>query len=107
MLYCSLFPISIYSISANRYLPKFTSMYSPISFEKAFAMASGRCVAYIAHKLGTKRVKTAALGFAKKYEDRISYLYLKNGKDNFDFPRGSAIHTPGNSDISVILISFQ
>mmetsp|Transcript_20452 Transcript_20452/g.42912 ORF Transcript_20452/g.42912 Transcript_20452/m.42912 type:complete len:1082 (-) Transcript_20452:914-4159(-) len=61
----------------------------------AFAMASGRCVAYIAHKLGARSVKTAALGFAKKYEGRISSLYLKNGKDNFDFPRGSAIHTPG------------
>lgn len=67
-------------------------------------MASGRCVAYIAHKLGARSVKTAALGFAKKYEGRISSLYLKNGKDNFDFPRGSAIHTPGNSQTNFVLV---
>ena len=61
----------------------------------AFAMASGRCVAYIARKLGDKKEELKGIRVATKYKKKISYLYLKNGKDNFDFPLGSARHTPG------------
>jgi len=61
----------------------------------AFYMASGRCVAYIARKVGLSAVEERGMALARKIQERIAHLYLKNGKDNFDFPRGSASHTPG------------
>eukprot|EP00804_Cyclotella_cryptica_P001694 CCRYP_009074-RA/>CCRYP_009074-RA protein AED:0.22 eAED:0.22 QI:0/0/0/1/1/1/8/0/796 len=60
-----------------------------------FYMASGHCVAYMAHVLENKDDEVKGLSVAKKIRDRISYLYLKNGKDNFDFPGGSEENTPG------------
>mmetsp|Transcript_584 Transcript_584/g.1146 ORF Transcript_584/g.1146 Transcript_584/m.1146 type:complete len:1344 (+) Transcript_584:204-4235(+) len=61
----------------------------------AFYMAAGRCVAYIARKVGMKDVEEKGMAVAKKIQNRISDLYLKNGKDDFDFPKGGAVHTPG------------
>ena len=61
----------------------------------AFYMAAGRCVAYIARKVGSKELEEKGIALAKKIQDRIVHLYLKNGKDNFDFPKGSTSHTPG------------
>ena len=61
----------------------------------AFYMAAGRCVAYIARKVGMKDIEEKGMAVAKKIQDRIVRLYLKNGKENFDFPKGSASHTPG------------
>ncbi|KAL7527297.1 hypothetical protein ACHAXR_001887 [Thalassiosira sp. AJA248-18] len=61
----------------------------------AFYMAAGRCVAYVARKVGMKVEEEKGMAVAKKIQDRIVHLYLKNGKDNFDFPHGSASHTPG------------
>ena len=61
----------------------------------AFYMAAGRCVAYVARKVGMKDLEEKGLAVAKKVQDRLVHLYLKNGKDNFDFPHGSASHTPG------------
>ena len=60
-----------------------------------FYMAAGRCVAYVARKVGLKDIEEKGLAVAKKQQERIVRLYLKNGKDNFDFPKGSASHTPG------------
>jgi len=61
----------------------------------AFYMAAGRCVAYIARVVGSKELEEKGIALAKKIQDRIVHLYLKNGKDNFDFPKGSTSHTPG------------
>jgi len=60
-----------------------------------FYMASGRCVAYIARVLGNHDDEMKGLEVANKIKDRIARLYLKNGKDDFDFPRGRAENTPG------------
>eukprot|EP01082_Thalassiosira_pseudonana_P002965 g3371.t1 g3371 contig12:1941615-1945421(-) len=61
----------------------------------AFVMASGRCVAYIGRKVGLASVEDKGMAVAKKIQDRLVHLYMKNGKDNFDFPLGSESHTPG------------
>jgi len=61
----------------------------------AFYMAAGRCIAYIARKVGKKDVEEKGMAVAKKIQERIAHLYLKNGEDTFDFPRGDASHTPG------------
>ena len=61
----------------------------------AFYMAAGRCVAYIARKMGLKDAEEKGMSVANKIQDRIVHLYLKNGKDNFDFPHGKEAHTPG------------
>ena len=61
----------------------------------AFYMAAGRCVAYIARKVGMKDVEERGMAVAKKIQDRIVHLYLKNGHDIFDFPKGQNAHTPG------------
>ena len=60
-----------------------------------FYMASGRCVAYMAHMLDKSAEEERGMTLATKIRDRISRLYLKNGKDDFDFPHGSASNTPG------------
>ena len=60
-----------------------------------FYMASGRCVAYIARVLGNHDDELKGVEVAGKIKDRIARLYLKNGKDDFDFPRGRAENTPG------------
>ncbi|KAL9187924.1 hypothetical protein ACHAXT_006302 [Thalassiosira profunda] len=61
----------------------------------AFYMASARCVAYIAKKLGDESMKKKSLMEAERIKQQIAGLYLRNGQDNFDFPRGHAGHTPG------------
>ncbi|KAL7525668.1 hypothetical protein ACHAXR_001106, partial [Thalassiosira sp. AJA248-18] len=61
----------------------------------AFYMAAARCVAYIAKKLDNKMMRKKSLALAETIRKRIATLYLKNGMDNFDFPRGHAHHTPG------------
>eukprot|EP00986_Skeletonema_menzelii_P013396 scaffold7734_cov145-Skeletonema_menzelii.AAC.4 len=62
-----------------------------------FYMAAARCLAYISHKVGIEALGPEQKGMAKAkvIQDRIAYLYLKNGKDNFDFPHGKARHSPG------------
>jgi len=42
-----------------------------------FYMASGRCVAYMAHVLGEKNTEDRGMALANTIRDRISYLYLK------------------------------
>jgi hypothetical protein len=62
-----------------------------------FYMAAARSLAYISHKVGieAKGPEQKGMATAKVMQDRIAYLYMKNGKDNFDFPRGQARHSPG------------
>ena len=60
-----------------------------------FYMASGRCVAYMAHMLEKHEEEKRGAELANKIRDRIARLYLKNGKDDFDFPHGRAENTPG------------
>ena len=54
----------------------------------AFYMASARAVAYISRLLGDSQLHDKAMNQANAIRDRISRLYLKNGKDTFDFPEG-------------------
>jgi len=61
----------------------------------AFYMAAARCVAYIARKVGDEKMTRKSLAQAEIIRKRIASLYLMNGKDDFDFPRGHASHTPG------------
>jgi hypothetical protein len=61
----------------------------------AFYMAAARCVAYISKKLGNEKMQRKSYVQAEITRARIAHLYLKNGKDNFDFPRGHADSTPG------------
>jgi len=61
----------------------------------AFYMAAARCVAYIANKLGNDHMRKKSIAQAEIIKKRISSLYLENGKDNFDFPKGHASETPG------------
>jgi hypothetical protein len=62
-----------------------------------FYMAAARSLAYISRKVGleAKGPEQKGMATAKVIQDRIAYLYLKNGMDNFDFPRGKAKHSPG------------
>eukprot|EP00804_Cyclotella_cryptica_P001631 CCRYP_014954-RC/>CCRYP_014954-RC protein AED:0.03 eAED:0.03 QI:528/1/1/1/1/0.8/5/1005/1077 len=60
-----------------------------------FYMASGRCIAYMAHVLEEKGAEERGMSVANQIRDRIARLYMKNGKDNFDFPKGHAENTPG------------
>lgn len=60
-----------------------------------FYMASARALAYIGNVLGDQRVRTIGSTRAESLRARIAHLYLKNGKDNFDCPEGSASLTPG------------
>eukprot|EP00804_Cyclotella_cryptica_P003648 CCRYP_002212-RD/>CCRYP_002212-RD protein AED:0.38 eAED:0.38 QI:0/0.4/0.16/0.83/0.4/0.16/6/0/804 len=61
----------------------------------AFYMASARAVAYISRELGDKDMQQKAFAKAEDIRSRISRLYLKNGKDTFDFPEGNSYATPG------------
>ncbi|KAL7554634.1 hypothetical protein ACHAWF_018136 [Thalassiosira exigua] len=61
----------------------------------AFYMAAGRCVAYLARKVNNEKLEERGMAVARKIQDRIVHLYLKNGRDDFDFPLGSTSHTPG------------
>jgi hypothetical protein len=58
-------------------------------------MATARCVAYMAHMLGMQREEEKGMSVANKLRERIATLYLQNGKDNWDWPQGSASMTPG------------
>jgi hypothetical protein len=58
-------------------------------------MAAARCVAYISKKLGNEKMQRKSYVQAEITRARIAHLYLKNGMDNFDFPRGHADSTPG------------
>jgi hypothetical protein len=60
-------------------------------------MGSARCVAYIANILQDKKILARGKAKAKQLQNRISDLYLKNGKDTFDCPEGSGSLTPGTS----------
>jgi hypothetical protein len=62
-----------------------------------FYMAAARSLAYISRRVGleAKGPEQKGMATAKVIQDRIAYLYLKNGMDNFDFPRGKAKHSPG------------
>jgi len=61
----------------------------------AFYMAAARCVAYISKQLGNDNMTRKSLAQAERIRKRIATLYLKNGRDNFDFPLGRAFETPG------------
>ena len=61
----------------------------------AFYMAAARCVAYISQKLGNEAMAKKSFAQADLIQKRIASLYLKNGKDDFDFPMGHASNTPG------------
>ncbi len=61
----------------------------------AFYMASGRCMAYIAKQLGEGGLYRRGLELANRIKARISRIYLKNGFDDFDFPKGTGSATPG------------
>jgi len=61
----------------------------------AFYMASGRCIAYTAKQLGVTGLYHRSLELANRIKARISKIYLKNGFDDFDFPKGTASATPG------------
>ncbi|KAL7554415.1 hypothetical protein ACHAWF_017852 [Thalassiosira exigua] len=61
----------------------------------AFYMAAARCVAYIAEKLGDGKLSKKSRAVAERVRDRIASLYMKNGRDDFDYPRGGSSGTPG------------
>lgn len=46
----------------------------------AFYMASARAVAYISNVLGDTKLRQKAINQAEVVRDRISRLYMKNGK---------------------------
>jgi hypothetical protein len=54
----------------------------------AFYMASARAVAYISRIVGDTQLHQKAMNQAENVRDRISRLYMKNGKATFDFPEG-------------------
>ena len=60
-----------------------------------FYMASARCVAYIAHMLNDKKTMDKGKSKARQLQERISTLYMKNGKQNFDCPECGGSLTPG------------
>jgi hypothetical protein len=60
-----------------------------------FYMASARSVAYIAKKLDMVSLQERGMTTAKKLQDRINKLYFKNGRDDFDYPEGRAVASPG------------
>ena len=61
----------------------------------AFYMAAARCVAYIANKVGDEKMKHKSLQIGEAIKRQIATLYMKNGRDDFDYPRGHASDTPG------------
>ena len=62
----------------------------------AFYMASGRCMAYIARKVGNHdALYQKGFALANRIRNRIARLYLKNGFDDFDFPKGRGTASPG------------
>ena len=60
----------------------------------AFCMTAWCCVIYIAWKMGQKDVEERGMAVACKLQDRIERFYLKNGRNNFNFQKGSANSTP-------------
>ena len=61
----------------------------------AFYMAASRCVAYIANKLGNVKMRKKGVLLAELMRNRISRLYLLNGRDNFNYPMAEFPSTPG------------
>jgi hypothetical protein len=61
----------------------------------AFYMAAARCVAYIARKTGDDHMTKKGLLLAESIRKRIVNLYSIRGKEDFDYPNGYAIATPG------------
>lgn len=58
----------------------------------AFYMASARAVAYISNVLSEIQLQQKASNQADIVRERISRLYMKNGKDTFDFPEGENVN---------------
>ena len=61
---------------------------------QAFFMATARCVAYLAEKLGHNESKQASLSLANKIKDNINSLYMKDGDDAFRMKKTLDL-TPG------------
>eukprot|EP00984_Skeletonema_dohrnii_P020982 scaffold10365_cov102-Skeletonema_dohrnii-CCMP3373.AAC.5 len=60
-----------------------------------FYMASSRCIAYISNKLGNTKMRKKSVSLAELIRNRISSLYLWNGRDTFTYPMARYPSTPG------------
>jgi hypothetical protein len=60
-----------------------------------FYMATSRCVAYISNKLGNASMRKKSVLLAEFIRNRISSLYLLNGRDTFTYPMTTHPSTPG------------
>ena len=58
-------------------------------------MAASRCVAYISYKLGNLKMQKKSIALAETIRNRISRLYLMNGRDTFTYPMTQHPATPG------------